>query len=147
MFFSVSASPLARWYHDGTYRPMQLDEAVKRVKSLYLLFQEKGIAVIRMGLQASESLANSQNVLAGPYHPAFGPLVISSIFLDNAFKLIQNDDFIAPKITLYVRPKNISNLRGQNNGNIKALKKAFGLDSIEVMPDEGIVGDDIRVDG
>ena len=52
----------------------------------------------------------------------------------------------AREIILYVRPKNISNLRGQNNDNLKLLKKYFGLDRLDVMPDEDIVGDGIRLE-
>ena len=68
----------------GKFLPLSLDEAVDRVKALYLFFQDKAIPVIRMGLQASEELNSDKTVLAGPYHPAFGHLVLSSIFLDKA---------------------------------------------------------------
>ena len=80
----LAGSPLAAWYRKGEYVPLSLEEGVRQVKDLYLLFKNKNIAVIRMGLQASEDLEYDSTVLAGPYHPAFGHLVYSEISLDMA---------------------------------------------------------------
>ena len=124
---------------------MTLDEAIHRVKTLYLFFQERAIPVIRMGLQASDTLEADQNVLAGPYHPAFGHLVLSSIYLDNASELLKKNPGLTGKATFCVRLQNISRMRGQNNRNIKILKKRFRLDSIDVIPDGGMAADDIRL--
>ena len=75
-------SLLAKWYKEGKYTPLSLEPCVTLVKKLHLLFDEKKIPVIRMGLQASADLENGTTILAGPYHPAFGHLVYSEIFLD-----------------------------------------------------------------
>lgn len=138
-------SPLANLYASGKFQPLSLDEAVDRVKALYLFFQDKTIPVIRMGLQASETLNSEKTVLAGPYHPAFGHLVLSSIFLDRAAELLKKRDLDSNRVVLKVRPENISRMRGQNNQNVKMLKRQFQLETIDVMPDEGMSGDDIRL--
>jgi len=138
-------SLLARWYETGKFHPLTLDEAIHRVKTLYLFFQERAIPVIRMGLQASDTLEADQNVLAGPYHPAFGHLVLSSIYLDKASELLKKNPGLTGKATFCVRLQNISRMRGQNNRNIKILKKRFRLDSIDVIPDDGMAADDIRL--
>jgi hypothetical protein len=66
--------------------PLSLEAAVTQTKELYRLFQKENIQVIRMGLQATEELEDDSTILAGPYHPAFGHLVHSEIFLDMAKK-------------------------------------------------------------
>ena len=136
-------SPLANMYTSGNFLPLSLGEAVDRVKALYLFFQEKTIPVIRMGLQASEALNSDKTVLAGPYHPAFGHLVLSSIFLDRAAELLIKRTPYSNRVVLKVRPENISRMRGQKNQNMKILKRQFQLETIDVMPDEGMSGDDI----
>ncbi|MCK4468101.1 MAG: radical SAM protein, partial [Desulfobacterales bacterium] len=64
----LDKSPLAGWYRKGRYAPLSLQQCVTLVKRLYLLFREKGINVIRRGLQAAESLSKGSTILAGPYH-------------------------------------------------------------------------------
>jgi len=139
----LKGSPMAAWYAQGKYTPLPLDEAVKQTKGLYLLFKEKAISVIRMGLQASEELDSGQTILAGPYHPAFGHLVLSSIWLDRASELLAAGKISHKRAVFHVRPENISNLRGQKNGNIIRLMKRFHLKAIDVKPDETLAGEDI----
>jgi len=127
-------SLLARWYENGTYRPWSLERSVALVKTLYLFFKKKDIPVIRMGLQASENFDSSAAILAGPYHPAFGHLVHSEIFMDMATELIENKSFPKDSVTLKVHPKSISKMRGLKNKNVHALKKRFLLQSLEIVP-------------
>jgi len=142
----LKGSPLARWYKNGKYHPLSLEQAVSQVKSLYLFFQKKRIVVVRMGLQASEALESDQNVLAGPFHPAFGHLVLSSIWLDKAVELLAREKNVRSKVVFHVHPGNISNLRGQKNHNIEKLKQRFHLTAIDVKPDDKLAGQDIRLE-
>ncbi|MGB5745450.1 MAG: radical SAM protein [Desulfobacterales bacterium] len=138
-------SQLARWYQNGTYAPLSLEEAVTRVKNLYQFFSRHNIKIIRMGLQASEDFEDGQAVLAGPYHPAFGHLVYSEVFLDKVVKEIETATLITDSISIGVNPKNISKLRGIQNLNIKILKKKFGFESIEVRADYTLKEDQLTV--
>jgi hypothetical protein len=98
--------------------------------------QQKGIAVIRMGLQASDELSKDDTVLAGPYHPAFGHLVLSSIYLDAIKQMISQIKLKTNKgIQIYVNPKDISRVEGLKKKNLTLLKKEFDLFRIKVMPD------------
>jgi histone acetyltransferase (RNA polymerase elongator complex component) len=142
----LKGSPLAGWYTAGKFRPLTLDETVARVKSLYLFFQNQSIPVIRMGLQASEELDSEQTVLAGPYHPAFGHLVLSSIWLDKATELLSSEKTSSEKAVLHVRPENISKLRGLRNQNIRKLMQQFKMKAIEVLPDEKLTDEEIRLE-
>ena len=141
----LAGSPLAARYRQGNYVPLSLEEAVRQVKSLYLLFKKKDIAVIRMGLQASEDLENGSTVLAGPYHPAFGHLVYSEIALDMAVAQIESAALNRNSISIRVNSRNISKLRGLRNSNIEILKKKFNFKTITVRPDDTLAHDQIKV--
>jgi histone acetyltransferase (RNA polymerase elongator complex component) len=142
----LKGSPMAAWYASGEFMPLSLDQAVARAKGLYLFFKQKSIPVIRMGLQASEELDAENTVLAGPYHPAFGHLVLSSIWLDKAVALLAAKKIRDEKVVFHVRPENISRVRGQKNGNIATLIQQFRLKAIDVKPDEKIGDEDIRLE-
>ncbi len=131
----LDKSPLAGWYRKGEYTPLSLQQCVTLVKRLYLLFREKGINVIRMGLQASESLSKGSTILAGPYHPAFGDLVYSEIFLDKAVSILESKKDLHDMISIRVNPKNISKMRGLKNRNIEILKTKFHIKLIQIIPD------------
>lgn len=64
---------LHRMYMSGAYRPWEMDEMVSVCRQAAAQFALAGIPVIRMGLAASEGLAD--RLVAGPYHPSFRQLV------------------------------------------------------------------------
>jgi histone acetyltransferase (RNA polymerase elongator complex component) len=138
-------SLLARWYENENYRPWSLERSMAHVKTLYLFFKKKNIPVIRMGLQASEYLDSGAAVLAGPYHPAFGHLVHSEIFLDMATEIMENKLGSQNTVTLTVHPKSISKMRGLKNKNVNALKNKFQLQSLKIVPDPSLGEDRLAV--
>jgi len=140
----LDGSLLADWYKKGEYVPLPLEQCVTLVKNLYLLFKKNRINVIRMGLQASEGLDKESTMLAGPYHPSFGALVYSEIFLDKAVSILESKK--NDRISIKVNPKNISKMRGLKNRNIEILKTKFHIRSIEIIPDMTLAEDMLVVD-
>ena len=138
-------SLLARWYENGTYRPWSLERSIAHVKTLYMFFKKKNIPVIRMGLQASEDLDSGAAVLAGPYHPAFGHLVHSEIFLDMATEIMGHKSVSRDTATLKVHPKSISKMRGMKNSNVETLKRRFRLQSLKIVPDSSLPEDTLAL--
>ena len=141
----IKNSKLARWYHNGSYTPLSLAEAVSLTKKCYLLFKKHAIGVIRMGLQATEDPADGSTVLAGPYHPAFGHLVYSAIFMDQAQKALDSMRTLSDTITIAVNPRSISKMRGLNNDNIEKLKNRCQLQYVAVVPDSSLAPDELKV--
>lgn len=141
----LANSPLAALYRQGEYTPWPLERCVIIVKNLYLMFINNKIPVIRMGLQASGDLAEGSTILAGPYHPAFGHLVHSEIFLDRAAAAIKSEKSNHETITLKVHPRNISKMRGLNNQNIEILKRKFQIKHIRIIPDPALSKDRLVV--
>jgi len=135
-----SKSPLATLYYKGKYLPLNMDNAVSIAAELYLLFKKKNIPVIRMGLQEVSNF-NDKALIAGPYHPAFGHLVFSKIFLDNA-KTILNNMFpinlrsITKNRSLIIKVNStcISKMRGLKNSNIRVIKEIYGFKKVNVIP-------------
>ncbi|HDR15647.1 MAG TPA: radical SAM protein, partial [Desulfobacteraceae bacterium] len=76
----IRGTVLARWYLEGRYTPLTLQEAVERCRHACTRFEIEGIRVIRLGLMNSPSLREPGQILAGPWHEAFGHLVKSRIY-------------------------------------------------------------------
>ena len=144
---------LASWYKKGSYTPLSLETCVSLVKKLYLYFGKNSIHVIRMGLQASEYLTKNSTILAGPYHPAFGHLVYSEIFLDMAASVLESKNLESKsreskkgscdKVIIKVHPQSISRMRGLKNRNIEILKTGFHIKSLKIIPDFSVKKDEI----
>ena len=140
-------SLLAKWYQRGEYSPWSLSTSVSLVKELYLLFTQNNIHVIRMGLQAEEGYNSGSTIIAGPYHPAFGHLVHSKMYLDVAIDLVKNYHRKQIPIRIYVHPHSVSKMRGHLNHNASILESNFKAGKVEIIPDPALIENGIRLDG
>jgi len=141
----LSGSLLAKWYQNGKYIPMPLEQCITLVKNLYLLFRKNDVKVIRMGLQASEDLEKGSEILAGPYHSAFGHLVFSRIFLDMATSILDSKKYARDEVVIKVNPRAISKMRGLKNINIETLKRKYNIKSIKIIPEISLAEDSLIV--
>ena len=128
---------LASMYKAGDYHPLSLESAVSLSLRALIRFRQEGIPVIRMGLYTSEEMEKKENLLAGPYHPAFGALVESSLFLEMASALLAKVEPLKSGVTFFVAPSDVSNLRGLNNGNLKLLREKAGDHPLEICEEPG----------
>lgn len=145
----LRGSQLEKMYNAGIYEPLNLYSCVSIVKKLYLYFSQKKIRVIRMGLQATEDFERGTDIISGPYHPAFGQMVISAVFLDMARLVLEKYRMNAKKlktVKLNVHKRDISKMRGLKNCNIKVLKAEFGIDMLRVVPDEAVFLNNLKCD-
>jgi histone acetyltransferase (RNA polymerase elongator complex component) len=141
----LEGSPLALLYKKGAYAPLSLESCVDQLKNLYLLFQSEHIPVIRMGLQASRELSDTSIVLAGPYHPALGHWVLSSVMLDRAIAALELNPPTTDAATLLVHAKSMSRIQGLNKQNIGKIKQRFHLRSLKIQTDPELPMDAVRV--
>ena len=137
----LRGSRLGQWYREGRYQPLALGDCVTQLKTLYRMFTENQIPVIRMGLQASKELDDPATVLAGPYHPALGHLVLSEILLDKAVEAIRKLSRTGDGVCLTVHPKSLSRLQGLHKKNIHRLQRMFGLSRLDIRTDPGLSPD------
>jgi histone acetyltransferase (RNA polymerase elongator complex component) len=142
----LANSPLARQFRKGDFIPMGLEETITLVSRLLMRFVSTGIPVIRLGLQAEETLSSADTVLAGPYHPALGELVYSRIFLNlAAAALARHPDRHRP-VRLRVHPRHLSRMMGAGRHNLRCLQTRFQNPSLSIQPDEGITPHHLEVD-
>lgn len=125
----VDHTPLAVLYRRGDYAPQTVDAAAELCARLWERFRDENIAVLRVGLNPSESLNGA--VLAGPYHPAFGELVLGRMFLRMARPLLEPLRG-SRCVTLCVAPRNISRMVGQKRANLRALEAEFSIETLKI---------------
>lgn len=126
----ISGTPLEKLYRHGTYQPLSLNRAIALSCRLKILFINNSIRVIRTGLQPSGELAGQ--MVAGPYHPAFGELVDSRIVFNRTRKLLAGT---TKKRRLSIAAADESIFRGHKNCNIKRLDQLGLLDRFELLRD------------
>jgi histone acetyltransferase (RNA polymerase elongator complex component) len=141
----LAGSPLADLYRRGRYAPLSMEDCIYRLKTLFRLFSAHDIPVIRMGLQASPELNDSSVVLAGPYHPALGHLVLSDIMLDTAKQALAEKKVHGKDAVFTVHPVNYSRMQGLGKKNLDKLKQRFILSRIYLRTDAGLPEDAVRV--
>ena len=123
----IKDTPLEELYHTGRYVPLSFDETVSLCRDALTRFEQKGIKVIRIGLQPTEELRKPGTIVAGPYHPSFRQHVESSIFLDKMRAVLTGKVFLEHKAVILVNPSDISASIGQKRSNVGILKKEFGI--------------------
>lgn len=131
----VDDSGLANLFRKKQYQPLSLGKAVIFTARAYELLTAEGIDVVRMGLQPSESLEKS--ILAGPYHPAFGELVRSRLWLKKlraqCGRLEQSE-----KLVVHISHRDVSALVGMKRENIKRLETLGYSGRIQIVAEKNL---------
>lgn len=114
----IKDTPMEIMYKRGDYSPYTLDMAVEVSKKIHNMFNEKGINVIRIGLQPTETINEGGDIIAGPFHPAFRELVESSLILDKIKENVSSKNF-----ELLVNSKDVSKLYANKKVYFNKLKE------------------------
>ena len=130
---------MAKWFEDGEYVPQTVEEAAAECAELLDIFELYKINVIRLGLHAEGSL--EENLLGGPYHPAFREICESLRFRKK----------IAPMLTrlpkgsyiLKVAPSEVSKCSGQHRSNVEHWL-SLGY-AVRIVPDNNLNPGDFEV--
>ena len=131
----LKGAPLEILWRTGRYFPLSLEEAIQWLKIGLLKLERSSIPMARIGLQPTKEL--ERDFLAGPFHPALHQLVDSEIFFDMATSLLELfDDEFEP--VFFCHATEISNMRGQRNGNIMRLREKFQLKDISIQGREDV---------
>lgn len=137
----IKNTDLEKEFKEGTYEPIPLKQAIEICKELTNFFKKKKIKIIRVGLQNTDLISNPENieseVVAGPYHEAFGQLVEDSIWYDKMLKQIKRFNTKVIEAEILVNPANVNNVIGHKRENIKALKETYDL-SLQVKQTDEI---------
>ena len=75
----IKGTPFEDLFQEGKYIPLGLEEAIEMTKNVMRVFDESDVRIIRIGLHPSEGLLNRNDYVAGPFHPSFRELVMTSV--------------------------------------------------------------------
>jgi histone acetyltransferase (RNA polymerase elongator complex component) len=121
----LDGTDLAEEFRRGNHKPLELAEAIDLCRMAWEKLTAAGIRVIRIGLQVTSTLEKDGAMLAGPFHPAFGSLVLSSVFYNLTIKLLASIPKETKELHFNVSSQDMSNFRGMANINIAAIKKLY----------------------
>lgn len=129
----IRDTELASLLNDGKYQPLSLSEAVDWCSELHEFFEAAGVDVIRMGLHPSEGLMDGSEIIAGPFHSAFGELVLTEVWRKKFVPLLENKSGGA--VTIFVSPQDINSAAGHKGSNKKILLGVFRCVQFRASPE------------
>ncbi len=117
---TLEGTHLGELYKAGEYKPQTLEGAVSLCGKLLKRFYDNHINVIRLGLHSGGNV--EEGYIAGPYHPAFGEMCQSAVYLENAVEQLKPFDTDNKSFTLFVNPSEISKMTGHKGSNKEKLR-------------------------
>lgn len=127
----ISGTELEQEYKKDEFSPLTVEQAVERSKEIVNLFNKKHIQVIRVGLQNTDTITDisqkQSEVVAGPYHPAFGQLVDDGLWYDKIVHKIKKINANITKVEIEANPYDVNNIVGHKKENIHRLKDTYAL--------------------
>ncbi|PHS52381.1 MAG: radical SAM protein [Lutibacter sp.] len=114
----VEGTVLERMYKNGQYKVLSLDEAVNWSKEVLKIFIKANIKVLRVGLHPSDELELGKSLVAGPIHPSFKEMVLSSLWRDVLFERLDKKG----ESSIYVAEKQLNYAIGYKGINRIDLK-------------------------
>ena len=113
----------------GKYTPLSVEEAVTRSAEVYYKLMSYKINILRIGLQSSESLSDSNEVYAGANHPAMGELVIGRVNLKRILSAIscyknENNSYKGKVLIIECNKSDLSKVIGHKKSNLEIIRKA-----------------------
>lgn len=133
----VDGTQLAELWKTGHYKPWSLDEAVDVCADMLHLCRQHDLLVIRLGLQTDPRL--EENILDGPYHPAFGQLVRSRLWRRALHQAGAHDKQVT------VHPADLSDVLGHRCENREWLKRTDP--AMTITTDQTVARETLRASG
>lgn len=119
----IKDTELAQMYEKGDYIPYNLEKSIEICAKLLKCFENHDINVIRIGLQTTDNINEGKDVLAGPFHPAFGELVRQRVVRNEIEEYISNID--SKILIVECNRKDISKIIGNHKENTKYFKDKY----------------------
>jgi histone acetyltransferase (RNA polymerase elongator complex component) len=141
----IKGTELASMYQSGEYRPLPLDEAIKLCSHGCERLEGHGIPVIRIGLMSSPSLLCEGEILAGPWHDAFGFMVRSYIHQQKIESFLSGFRGAA-SIGIRTPMREVPLVRGYKNEGVRLIEKKTGKKIVYIRPDNAVPPGTIEVD-
>jgi len=131
----VKNSELEKQYQADSYKPLTMNKAIALATLFQLRMQQFNIPVIRIGLQPSRELESQ--LVTGPFHPSFGELVKSRIWLKRIRKYFNRVPDGVP-VTLNISDRDFSSVVGLKKMNIDRLRQLGLEERLLIKTDKNI---------
>jgi len=141
----IDGTELADWYNLKKYQPLTLEEAVLICRESCIRLESRGIAVIRIGLMSSPSLLKEGQIVAGPWHSAFGFLVRSDMHLKSIERFLPRHGEVS-KIGIRTPRREIPLVRGYKNQGLRLMEKKTGAKIVYIKADDSVPHGQIDLD-
>ncbi|MGD9158965.1 MAG: radical SAM protein [Desulfobacteraceae bacterium] len=141
----IKGTGLARLYKAGKYKPLSLDEAVKICSISCTRLEQAGVNVIRIGLMSTPSLLEDGEIMAGPWHNAFGFLARSDMYQKKIMTFLPPAG-TATEIGIRMPEREIPLFRGYENTGLEKIEKISNTKIQYIKPDDHIPSGRIEVD-
>lgn len=140
----IRETKLEELYRSGLYVPQGLDEAVSLAARLFVIFNEAGVKILRIGLHPSESLISGGSLVAGPFHPAFGQMVLAKVWGERINAFLANNNLNGKQLSIIVNPGQLNSAIGYKAENKIRLKKMFS--DVKFYGDINLAANEVRID-
>lgn len=128
--YVIYPSELYDMYISGDYVPLSLDEAENRTSEIIKRCIETDIKIIRIGLQRTEIITQSNKKIIGPVCDNFAEYALSKIArekLEEKIKEISFDNTKKNRLKIYVDKRYISYVSAPHRKNIKYFEEKYGI--------------------
>ncbi len=138
----LEGTELSEKYKTGEFVPQTLENAVALCGRLLKKFHDNNIKVIRLGLHSGGNVEDG--FVSGVYHPAFGELCESAVYLDILREKLK--DYKEEKdLIVFVKPSEISKMTGHKGCNKQhLLNEGY---TITVKGDESLSKYELKLKG
>ncbi|MBQ7618223.1 MAG: radical SAM protein [Desulfovibrio sp.] len=119
---------LAKLYTNGCYQPWSLKESVEALALAYLYAKKANVPVIRLGLAPEKDLQGA--ILAGPWHPQLGGLVLGQALYYEVAELVKSHG--CTELVHLVLPRSVQGFFWGDKQSLVRSWASLGLKKSEV---------------
>ncbi|NTW71996.1 MAG: radical SAM protein [Eubacteriaceae bacterium] len=124
----IKDTELEEMYLNKEYEPLGLEDSLELTVMPYMIFDFNRIKIIRVGLHSSESLTEGDAIVAGPFHPAYGEMTVSHIYLGMITDFVKNSEVSVKQLTIASNSRIRSKLTGVKRFVLRKLKENHDLE-------------------
>lgn len=124
----IKNTKLEEEYNNGSFEPLNLNQAIERCKEVIYAFNRKKIKRISIVKQNELNKSEENEIIAGPYHEDFAQLVTDSIWYDSIVDKIKQFNVKVKKVRIEVNPKELPNITGYNRENAEKLEEVYDVE-------------------
>ncbi|MBR5740642.1 MAG: radical SAM protein [Firmicutes bacterium] len=119
---TICGTELYSMMERGEYQPLPLEEAVTRAKEMFMILEDAGINVIRVGLKASDIMDDQIG-----FHPAFRQLMESEIARDAIEAQLKTISYGGEPLSVLVHAnsRSFGNIYGHKAMNKEYFQKKY----------------------